>query len=148
MHGTPTGVADSLFVEQFVSAQPHEVFADLTVPDRLLRWWGDRSNWWSTNAEVDLRPGGRYWLHWENTQGQKDRMGGHFKEINQNRGFVLSFVGSHDKSHTDEVAFALEPMDTGTKVILRHSGLEGRPEQYANYQRGWALILGWLARKY
>jgi len=26
--------------------------------------------------------------------------------------------------------------------------LAGRPERYADYQQGWTLILGWLARQY
>ena len=82
---------------------------------------------------------------WENTKGEKDGMGGHFKTIDQDRGFVLSFVGSHAKSHVDELAIRLHPENEGTKLVLRHSGLAGRPERYADYQQGWTLILGWLA---
>ena len=52
------------------------------------------------------------------------------------------------KDHLDEVTIRLAPEKAGTKVELRHSGLAGRPEQYANYQQGWTLILGWLARQY
>ena len=72
-------------------------------------------------------------------------MGGNFKAINPNQGFVLSFVGSHAKNHIDEVTIRLDPENGGTRVVLNHSGLAGRPEQYSNYQQGWALILGWLA---
>jgi hypothetical protein len=75
-------------------------------------------------------------------------MGGHFKEINPDRSFVLSFVGSHGKDHIDEVTIRLDPQNTGTRVVLRHSGLRGRPEHYTNYEQGWELILGWLARQY
>jgi uncharacterized protein YndB with AHSA1/START domain len=148
MHTTPRPESDVLVIEQQVRAKPSEVFADLTVPDRMLRWWGDRSKWWLTSAEVALRPNGRFWVLWENTKGEKDGMGGHFKTIDRDRGFVLSFVGSHEKSHVDELAILLEPDNGGTKVVLRHSGLAGRPERYADYQRGWTLILGWLARQY
>ena len=148
MQNTPIEASDTLVVECSVRAKPSEVFSDLTVPDRLLRWWGDRSKWWLTSAEVDLHPGGRFWVLWENTKGETDGMGGHFKAINPNQGFVLSFVGSHAKDQVDEVTIRLAPENTGTKVVLHHSGLAGRPEQYTNYQQGWALILGWLARQY
>ncbi|MFZ0797324.1 MAG: SRPBCC domain-containing protein [Terriglobales bacterium] len=148
MQGTPTAGIDTLVVERYVRAKPREVFADLTVPDRLLRWWGDRSKWWLTSAEVDLRPGGRFWVLWKNTKGETDGMGGHFEAIEPNRGFVLSFMGSHAKSYIDDVAIQLDPENSGTKVMLRHSGLAGRPEQYTDYQQGWTLILGWLARQY
>jgi uncharacterized protein YndB with AHSA1/START domain len=148
MHATPRPDSDTLVIEQQVRAKPGDVFADLTVPDRMVRWWGDRSKWWLTSAEVDLRPNGRFWVSWENTNGEKDGMGGHFKAIDRDQGFVLSFVGSHDKSHVDELAIRLDQEDARTKVTLRHSGLAGRPERYADYQRGWTLILGWLARQY
>lgn len=75
-------------------------------------------------------------------------MGGHFQTIQPNQGFVLSFVGSHAKNHVDEVTIRLQTADSGTKVVLHHSGLAGRPEQYTNYQQGWTLILGWLSRQY
>jgi uncharacterized protein YndB with AHSA1/START domain len=148
MQDTPIKSTDTLVVECYVRAKPSDVFSDLTVPDRLLRWWGDPSKWRLTSAEVDLRPGGRFWVLWENTKGESDGMGGNFKAINPNQGFVLSFVGSHAKNHIDEVTIRLDPENGGTRVVLNHSGLAGRPEQYSNYQQGWALILGWLARQY
>jgi uncharacterized protein YndB with AHSA1/START domain len=75
MHATPRPDSDRLVIEQQVRAKPSEVFADLTVPDRMVRWWGDRSQWWVTSAEVDLRPSGRFWVSWGNTKGVKDGMG-------------------------------------------------------------------------
>jgi len=78
-----------------------------------------------TSAEVDLRLNGRFWVLWENTKGEKDGMGGHFKNIERDRGFVISFVGSHAKTHVDEWAIRLEPENAGTRVVLRHSGLAG-----------------------
>jgi uncharacterized protein YndB with AHSA1/START domain len=128
MQDTPIKSTDTLVVECYIRAKPSDVFSDLTVPDRLLRWWGDPSKWRLTSAEVDLRPGGRFWVMWENTKGESDGMGGNFKAINPN-GFVLSFVGSHAKNHIDEVTIRLDPENGGTRVVLNHSGLAGRPEQ-------------------
>ena len=99
-------MSDTLIVECYVHAASSEVFCDLTVPERLLRWWGDRWKWWLTSAEVELRPGGRFWLLWENTKGETNGMGGHFKAIYPDQGLVISFVGSHAKDHVDEVTSA------------------------------------------
>ena len=148
MHATPNSTPDALVVEQFVSAKPSEIFADLTIPSRLVRWWGDRSKWWLTSAEIEPRVGGRYWLLWENAKGEKDGMGSHFLSFEPDKGFTLAFIGSHAKDHTDDVAIRLHPESDGTRVVLRHSGLSGRPERYADYQQGWTLILSWLARQY
>jgi uncharacterized protein YndB with AHSA1/START domain len=141
-------VPDTLVVEQYVRSDPGEVFADFTLPDRLLGWWRDPSKWWLTSAKVEPRAGGRWWLEWESVKGEKDGMGGTFRTIDPGKSFVLAFIGSPAKDHTDEVVVQLRPSPEGTKVILRHSGLAGRPERYADYEKGWTLVLGWLARKY
>lgn len=141
-------VPDTLVVEQHVRTNPAEVFADLTVPERMLAWWGDREKWWLTSAEVEPRAGGRWWLRWENHRGQKDQMDGTFRTVDPGRSFVLAFASSQAKDHTNEVLFQFRPDDAGTRVVLRHSGLAGRRELYADYEKGWTLVLGWLARKY
>jgi uncharacterized protein YndB with AHSA1/START domain len=141
-------VPDTLVVEQFVRAAPAEVFADLTTPDRMLKWWGDPAQWWLTSAEVEPRSGGRWWLHWESAAGRKGEMGGRFRTVDPGKSFVLAFIGSRDKDRTDEVLFQLRPGSGGTHVILRHSGLAGRPERLADYEKGWRLVLSWLAWKY
>jgi uncharacterized protein YndB with AHSA1/START domain len=44
MQETPIESTDTLVVECHVRAKPSDVFSDLTVPDRLLRWWGEPSS--------------------------------------------------------------------------------------------------------
>lgn len=141
-------VPDTLVVEQFVRAAPVEVFADLTTPARMLKWWGDPAKWWLTSAEVEPRAGGRWWLHWESAKGGENEMGGTFRTIDPGKSFVLAFTASHAKERTDEVLFQVRPDGDGSKVILRHSGLAGRREHFADYEKGWTLILSWLARQY
>ena len=45
MQNTPIESTDTLVVECLVRPKPSDVFSDLTVPDRLLRWWGEPSKW-------------------------------------------------------------------------------------------------------
>ncbi len=145
--GTSTnGTGDVLEVTEVVRASPHTVFDDLTVPARLLAWWGDPSKWWLTDAQVDLRVGGEFWVTWANTAGATDRMGGRYTLIEPGRKLVSSFIGSHDKAADDQLEIELHAEQQSTRVTLRHSGLAGRPLRYADYQRGWVLILSWLAR--
>lgn len=144
-------VPDTLVVEQHVRTKPAEVFADFTTPERLLRWWGDPAKWWLTSAEVEPKAGGRWWLNWESAKGEKDAMGGTFRTIDPGKSFVLAFVGSHAsraKDHHDEVLVQFREEQHGCKVVLRHSGLAGRPEHFADYEKGWTLVLGWLASQY
>jgi uncharacterized protein YndB with AHSA1/START domain len=136
---------DILELARSVRASPPDVFNDWTIPDRLLAWWGDPGNWWLTCAQVDLRVGGEFWLWWENTRHQTGRIGGRYKLIEPDTRIVCSFVGSHAKDIDDELEIALHSEGQGTHVALRHSGLAGRPERYADYLRGWTLILSWLA---
>jgi uncharacterized protein YndB with AHSA1/START domain len=101
-----------------------------------VAWWGDRTKWWVTHAGVDLRVGGEFWLSWENTKGESDRMGGRYRAIEPGKRLVCSFVGSHAKGIVDQLEIVLHAEGSGTQVVLRHSGLAGRPERYADYRSG------------
>ena len=55
--------------------------------------------------------------------------------------FLLSWRVNKDAPPTDvEVRFA--PEEDGTRVELEHGGWERRPDERANYDRGWEFVLG------
>ncbi|HMK30621.1 MAG TPA: SRPBCC domain-containing protein [Terriglobales bacterium] len=137
-------VDHTIVVIRQVAASPMGVFASLTRPEELLEWWGHKERWWLTAANVDLRVGGRFHFDWLNTQGTSGSMHGVYLAIEAPQRLCSTWVGTHEKSHAEELEFLLEPEGRGTRLEIRHSGLQGRPEARADYQRGWELISDWL----
>ncbi|HXZ79296.1 MAG TPA: SRPBCC domain-containing protein [Terriglobales bacterium] len=134
----------TIVVVRHIPDSPPGVFASLTRPEKMLEWWGHRERWWLTSANVDLRVGGRFHLDWRDTQGKLGSMHGVYLEIEAPTRLCSTWVGSHEKSHAEEVEFLLEAEVSGTRLEIRHTGLQGRPEAQADYQRGWELISEWL----
>lgn len=57
-----------LRVRRRFSAEPERVFDAWTSPAVLREWWAANPAWDGADAEVDLRPGGRYRLGMRDTE--------------------------------------------------------------------------------
>ena len=66
------------------NAPRERVFDAWTDPELLRRWWAAGPDWDTPEAEVDLRPGGRYRLSMRNPQsGDVHTVGGEYTEISR-----------------------------------------------------------------
>ncbi len=119
----------------YYSAPPRVVFAALTDPKQLARWFVEK-------ATVDLRDGGAYRLTWP----------GGFSM----RGRVLSFEAPRklriewndkfpgEKVRTTEARFSLQKHGRGTLLTVSHRGFKSGKSWVALYggvQSGWAYYL-------
>lgn len=68
---------------------------------------------------------------------------GEYMEIDSPRLLVYSWVASWTGDVKTTVRWELEPVNNGTLVRIRHSGLAAHPEVAQSY-RGWPRMLGWL----
>jgi uncharacterized protein YndB with AHSA1/START domain len=124
-----------------VSASQERVWAALTKPEEIARWFGD-------SAEVDLRPGGAARFGWE---GYGDRFHAVVEVVEPPTRFVYRWAVESD-TPLDEgpstlVEFTLEPSADGTIVRLVESGFATLPEdQYEDTirgnEKGWTSELG------
>lgn len=76
---TTPGARDIVLTREF-SAPRHRVFAALTRPELLVRWYGARG-WHLVGCEVDLRVGGRYRFVSRGPGGQEMAQSGVYREI-------------------------------------------------------------------
>jgi uncharacterized protein YndB with AHSA1/START domain len=103
---------------RFARRLPHpvdRVWAALTDPAELRRWWGD--------AELDLVDGGRFALRWRNTDddGNTATLDGAIRKVDPPRFLEISAAwgstGSADPGATTTLAWELEPQ--GDHTLLR-----------------------------
>ena len=99
-----------------LSASPERVFAALTVPDELRRWFAE-------DVEIDAKPGGAYRFWGRHTYGLPDRAAAtqRITTIDAPRSLGYSWTIEHTAS---EVTLSLRPDDkdpSRTKVSVQHT---------------------------
>ena len=124
-------------VEIHIAAPPDAVYEFLVDPEKLLRWMGQE-------ADIDPRPGGRFWLKVGDGTAE-----GEYVELVAGRRIVLTWgwVGSDTvPPGSTTVTFELEATGTGTgtgtNVHLIHRGLP--TEERAKHVEGWLFFGGRL----
>jgi uncharacterized protein YndB with AHSA1/START domain len=98
-----------------VRANPERVYAALTTAQGLDAWF-------TTNAEVDARPGGKIIFRWRDYAEN----GGPVLEAIPPKRFVFQWKADTD-AYLTTVAIDFEPTADGTRVSLSEYGYEDTP---------------------
>ena len=142
--GTARAVADLaeglVLATVEVASGPERTFRALASED-VLRWWIRPGVFDTGEWTGDVRPGGRW--HASGVGGGKPyALDGEFSEVDPPRRLVHTWsLGSA----TSTVAYDLEPVDGGTRITLRHTGLAPR-QACAATCIGWETSFEELAR--
>jgi len=155
---TITPDQDAIIAEIFIAAPPERVFAAITDPAQMPRWWGQRDMYRVTEWKADLRPGGQWLSTGAGADGKPFSVGGEYLEIDPPRLLVHTWGASWTGALKTVVRWELEPQTlhslhaggprtagTGTLVKLRHTGFAVAPQAAANHADGWKRVMGWLA---
>lgn len=117
-------VPDQIEREVVLRHPVERVWRALTTVDGLAAWFG-------SHAEIDLRPGGRLWLRWEE-YGIEDDATVTVVEPPRRFGFRWGVYGlpPDDRRRTD-VVFTLSPVDGGTRLAVQETGFARLAEDVA-----------------
>ncbi len=112
-----------------VETTPELAFEALTRAPELREWFSDE-------ARVEFSPGGRYEVRWN----QGYRAEGKFTECDAPRRATVTWHGTGEPGETT-VEFKVEPVESGVKVSVVHSGF-GPGDEWDQViqeaQKGWA----------
>jgi uncharacterized protein YndB with AHSA1/START domain len=138
----PSGATDIIEVEITIDAPAARVFQALSEPEQRLKWWGGAGRFRATHMESDLRPGGKWLMHFD-SGGRPTSVGGEYRTIEPPHVLVFTWLPSWYENATETlVRFDLTENAGVTTVRVTHTGL-ATPGDRAN-QRGWPDILAWL----
>lgn len=96
---------------RLLAANPAEVFAAMSDPARVARWWGP-AGFTNTIHQFEFQPGGRWLLTMHGPDGKSYPNESRFTRIAADRVFEIDHVSGHHFLLTIE----LEPQDGGTQV--------------------------------
>jgi uncharacterized protein YndB with AHSA1/START domain len=113
------------------------VFHAWTDPTEVKRWWGP-SGYYTPDAEIDLRPGGRYRFSMVGPHDNTFFLFGTFRQVETPRRLVYTWNWEGTAADGPESLVTVEFHDRGgaTEVVVTHAGL-ATPEARADHARGW-----------
>ena len=157
---TPFDPALDLVLERVVDVSPELVWKAWTEPEHLKKWFTP-APWTTTDAEIDLRPGGIFRTVMRSPEGQEFTNPGCFLEVTEKERLVFTNTlqpgfrpagpppaGTAECNHLLFTAIVtLTPHEGGTKytAVAMHAEPAGRDAHDAmGFQEGWGAALDQL----
>lgn len=136
-----------LCVRQYVRASREQVFEAWTDPSSIVHWWGPPGVT-CTQAEVDLRVGGRFRIANKMPDGSTVWIAGVYEQVDRPRRLVHSWAVDSKATHPRErVTIDFTERDGGTDITITHTGI-ARAEVKEGHQAGWLGCVEGLAERF
>jgi uncharacterized protein YndB with AHSA1/START domain len=133
---------DEIVQEVTIKAPAARIFAALTRPEELLKWWAAEGKFQLVHAECNLQPGGKWLMRLHG--GRKDELSsstvhGEYRDVEPP--YLLTYTWIREKEDYPEtlVRWDLKEKDGYTTVRVTHSGLVSESLRARN--SGWPLIV-------
>jgi uncharacterized protein YndB with AHSA1/START domain len=134
-----------LDIERHYDAPPERVWQAWTDPQALSRWFGPGEDNSVTQADVDVRPGGRYTIAFRTPDGEEHRVSGTYEEVEKPHELSFTWAWQSTPERVSFVTVTLEREGTGTHMLFRHERFFDRAAR-DNHERGWTVTIAKLDR--
>jgi uncharacterized protein YndB with AHSA1/START domain len=135
--------AGTILASVEIAAEPERVYRALTSPDEIIKWWGSDDQYRTTGWTSELKVGGRWRADGKGAEGPFS-VEGEYLELDPPRRIVCTWKPDWDGGNTTTITYRLEPIEGGTRVVIRHEGFGERAESCRGHAEGWEHVLGWL----
>ena len=135
----------ALQLRRLLPAPPERVFAALTQPDDLARWWGPRL-FTTPEIELDLREGGRYRFTMQPPDGEPFHLSGEYLEITPPSWLAYSFRWEEPAPDDREtvVTLVLDAFGEATELTVRQGDF-ATGDRLVLHRSGWTDSLDKLS---
>lgn len=127
--------APSVTIVRRIKAPPSKVYAALTKPELMVRWWGPDAGP-TLSAQADVRPGGRFSVVFRVMDGSEYNPTGIYQEVVPDEKLVFTWEWAGAPDRESLVTFLLRPIDIGTELTLIHAQLPDESAR-ASHALGW-----------
>ena len=128
-----------------ILATPERVFRAVTS-EELTRWWGSEDTYRTTKWSGDVRVGGTWRTDGIGRDGMPFAVHGEFLEVEPPRKLVQTWRYDWDPSGSvTTITWRFEPIEGGTRVVVRHEGFGDAHAACQNHADGWERVLSWLS---
>lgn len=128
--------------EIWIDASPERVFRAWTTPEELVKWWRIPGAYDTTEAEVDLRVGGRYRLAGTSARLGQFEVHGEYRAIEPGRRLVYTWSPDWDEDARGSVVeLVFEAREGGTRLSVEHTGFTTAASR-DDHRSGWPQVAG------
>ena len=131
-----------LRLEREFPVSPEKLFAWVSAPDKLLKWWGPEGMHLPEH-NLDLSRTGPWYSILQNDEGQTFKMSGHVTHVDPPKSVGFTW-GWHDpddmRGVESHVTFTVLATSTGSRLLIDHRDL-GDDEVSTSHESGWASAL-------
>jgi len=131
----------SLTLKRRLKASPDKVFAAWTDPEKIVRWFGPAETVvGSVRAQVDVRPGGRYQMKFQTSDGERHQVGGIYREVVPDSRLVFTWAWQSTPERESLVTVTIVPDNEGSLLTLHHEQFFDQKAR-DGHERGWTGTL-------
>lgn len=130
-----------LVEEIWIDAPRNQVFRALTDPTEIVEWWTVEGAYRTTDAEIELRPGGRYRFTGTSERTGTFEVKGEYREVDSPRRLAYTWNPAWDDgARGSVVAITLQEEDGGTRLRVEHTGFATEAAR-DDHVTGWPPVL-------
>lgn len=129
----------SLTIIRRIKAPPAKVYAALTEPEKMVRWWGPDAGP-TLSAEADVRPGGRFRVVFRTLDGEEHEVRGVYREIVRDQRLIFTWEWISMPERESLVTLSLKPVNGGTELTLIHERFHDEAAR-DSHREGWSGAL-------
>ena len=132
---TATPVENSVLIERIFDAPLELLWQIWTDPEYILQWFGGDPKGTVSDADIDLRVGGKYAIRFSDSNGSEHTAFGKFLVVEFRSRLQYSWEWLSEPGQVSEVQVEFVPISEKTKLILIHKNLH--PDSKHGYLLGW-----------
>lgn len=136
--------ATSITVDHHFNAAQAKVWAAWTDPAVVRLWWGSDPDGVVTSAALDVRPGGRFVISFQDSSGDLHTSTGEYLRVEEPTELEFTWSWLNETNPPSRVNVAFEGDDAGTRMRFVHEDLRGMSEH--DYAKGWRRTFAKLDR--
>ncbi|MDW5316829.1 SRPBCC domain-containing protein [Rhizobium sp. PL01] len=134
-----TSTLPSVMIVRTIKASPAKVWAAITQPEQMIRWWGPDAGP-TLSAVADVRPGGQFAVVFQLINGDEHNPTGIYQEVVPEEKLVFTWDLPETSERVSLVTFLLRPFEGGTELTLLHEHLPNEEER-KSHKQGWKGLL-------
>jgi uncharacterized protein YndB with AHSA1/START domain len=124
-----------------------KVWRAWTDPQALSAWFGPGAPNSVALAELDVRPGGRWRIRFQTSDGEQHEVGGTYEVVEPQRRLVFSWAWHTTPDRVSRVTIVLSPVPEGTELDFRHERFfdgAARDNHLRGWTQGFAQLDAWI----